>query len=56
MYMHQERINRSNMDWCSKLATNQCYTTFKSQSTMLMTSYQAVLEDMTNKPKKFTSH
>ena len=23
MYMQEERINRSNMDWCSKLATNQ---------------------------------
>ena len=39
MYMHEERINRSNMDWCSKLATNQCRTTFKNQATTLMTSH-----------------
>ena len=36
MYMHEERINRSNMDWCSKLATNQCRTTFKNQATMFV--------------------
>ena len=23
MYMHEERINKSNIDWCYKLATNQ---------------------------------
>ena len=39
MYMHEERINRGNMDWCSKLATNQCRTTFKNQATTLMTSH-----------------
>ena len=43
MYMHEERINRSNMDWCSKLATNQCRTTFKNQAIMLMTSHQSSL-------------
>ena len=36
MYMHEERINKSNMDWCYKLATNQWRTTFKNQATMFV--------------------